>query len=52
MPQDHGCWLDQHQRIEDLRPRPIKPYPEEPICGEEPKPTGVLAPRSPDVEGQ
>jgi hypothetical protein len=43
MPLDHGCGLDQHQGIEDL-PHPIKPYPEEPICGVEPKPTGLLAP--------
>ena len=43
MPLDHGCWLDQHQGSEDLRPNPIKPHPEEPVCGEEPKPTGVLA---------
>jgi hypothetical protein len=45
MPLDHGCWLDQHQGIEDLRPGAIKPYSEEPICGEEPKPTGLLAPQ-------
>jgi hypothetical protein len=45
MAPDHGCWLDQHQGIEDLWPNPIKPHPEEPICREEPKPTGVLAPQ-------
>jgi hypothetical protein len=34
-----------HHCIEDLRPNPIKPHPQEPVCGEEPKPTGVLAPQ-------
>jgi len=45
MPLDHGCWLDQHHGIEDLRPNPVKPHPEKSVCGEEPKPTGLLAPQ-------
>ena len=44
MPLDHGCWLDQHHGIEDLRPNPVKPHPEKSVCGEEPKPTWVLPP--------
>src|SRR5262245_2500813 len=45
MPVDHGCWLDQHHGIKDLRPNPVKPNPEEPVREEEPKPTGALAPQ-------
>jgi hypothetical protein len=30
--------------VEDLRPNPVKPHPEEPVGGEEPKPTRVLPP--------
>ena len=45
MPLDHGCRFDQHHGVEDLRPNPIKPHPQEPVCGEEPKPTWVLPPQ-------
>jgi hypothetical protein len=45
MPLDHGCRLNQHHGVEDLWPNPVKPHPEEPIDGEEPKPTGVLPPQ-------
>ena len=45
MPLDHGCRLDQHHGVQDLRPNPVKPHPEEPVCGEEPKPTWVLPPQ-------
>ncbi len=45
MPLDHGCRLDQHHGVEDLRPNPVKPHPEEPVGGEEPKPTWVLPPQ-------
>ena len=44
MPLDHGCRLHQHHGVEDLRPNPVKPHPEEPVGGEEPKPTRVLPP--------
>jgi hypothetical protein len=30
MPLDDGGWLDQHHGVEDLRPNPVKPHPEEP----------------------
>ena len=42
MPLDHSCWFDQHHGIEDLRPGSVKPHPEEPIAGEEPKMTRAL----------
>jgi hypothetical protein len=45
MPLDYGRRLDHHQGIEDLRPNPIKPHPEEAICGEQPKPTWALTPQ-------
>src|SRR2546430_5647511 len=31
--------------VEDLRPNPVKPQPEEPVGGEEPRPTWVLPPQ-------
>ena len=31
--------------FKDLRPNPVKPHPEEPVCGEEPKPTWALPPQ-------
>ena len=45
MPLDYGCGLDQHHGVEELWPNPIKPHPEEPVCGEEPKPALTLAPQ-------
>ena len=45
MPLDHGCRFDQHHGGEDLRPNSVKPHPEEPVRGEEPKPTWVLSPQ-------
>ena len=45
MPLDHGCRLDQHHGVENLWPNPVKPHPEEPVCGEEPKLTRVLPPQ-------
>ena len=45
MPLDHGCRLDQHHGVEDLRPNPVKPHPEEPVGGEEPRSTWVLPPQ-------
>ena len=38
MPLDHGCGLDQHHGVEDLRTNP-----KEPVGGEEPKLTRALA---------
>src|ERR1019366_46470 len=45
MPLDDGGWFDQHHGVEDLRPNPVKPHPEEPVCGEESNPTFVLPPQ-------
>ena len=45
MPVDHGCRFDQHHGVEDLWPNAVKPHPEEPVGGEEPKPTWVLPPQ-------
>ena len=42
MPLEHGCWFDQHHGVEDLWPTPVKPYPEEPVGGDEPKVTRAL----------
>jgi len=42
MPLDHGCRLDQHDGVQGLRPDSVKPHPEKPVCGEEPKPTSPL----------
>ncbi len=49
MPLDHGCWLDQHHGLEDLRPSSVKPHPEEPVCEEEPKPAFALTPEHGDL---
>ena len=45
MPLDHGCWFDQHHGVEDLWPNPVKPHPEEPVGGDEPKLTRALPPQ-------
>src|SRR5450830_1206032 len=45
MPPDYGCWLDQHHGVQGLRPNPIQPHPEEPVCAKEPKPTRTLTPQ-------
>ena len=45
MPQAHGCRFDQHHGVEDLRPNAVEPHPQEPVCGEQPKPTWVLSPQ-------
>ncbi len=42
MPLDDGCRFDQHHGVEDLRPDPVKPNPEQPVGGEEPRAAGVL----------
>ena len=42
MPGEHGCRFDQHQGVEDLRPDPVKPNPEQPVGGDEPRLAGSL----------
>ncbi len=42
MPLDDGCRFDQHHGVEDLRPDPVKPNPEQPVGGEEPRPARTL----------
>ena len=42
MPLDDGCRLDQHHGVEDLRPDSIKPHPEQPVGGEEPRAARAL----------
>ena len=52
MPLDDGGWFDQHHGVEDLRPNPVKPHPEEPVCGEEPKLTRALPPQDSHLMSQ
>ena len=42
MPLDDGCRFDQHHGVEDLRPDSVKPNPEQPVGGEEPRLAGAL----------
>ena len=42
MPLDDGCRLDQHHGVEDLRPEPVKPRPQQPVGGEKPRAARVL----------
>ena len=42
MPLDNGCRFDQHHGVEDLRPDSVKPHPEQPVGGEEPRPARAL----------
>ena len=42
MPIDHSCRFDEHHGVEDLRPDPVKPHPEQPVGGEEPRLAGAL----------
>ena len=42
MPLDDGCRFDQHHGVEDLRPESVKPNPERPVGGEEPRLSGTL----------
>jgi hypothetical protein len=46
MPLDHGYRFDQHHGVEDPRPNSVKPYPEEPVGGEEPKLARALPPQN------
>jgi hypothetical protein len=59
MPPDDGCRFDQYHGVEDLRPDSVKPHPEQPIGGEEPRlaralPTqdGHLVPQSNELKFQ
>jgi len=45
MPLEHGCWFDQRHGVEDLWPNSVKPHPEEPVGGDEPKLTRTLPPQ-------
>ena len=45
MPPDDGCRFDEHHGVEDLRPDPVKPHPEQPIRGEKLNPTFAMAPQ-------
>jgi hypothetical protein len=45
MPLDHGCRLNQHHGIEDLRPNPVKPNRDKSIRREKPNPTWMPAPQ-------
>ena len=42
MPVEHGCRLDQHHGVEDLRADSVKPHPEQPVGGEEPRAARAL----------
>jgi hypothetical protein len=52
MPLDHGGWLHQHHRVDDLRPKPVEPYPQEPIQGGKLRPTGTLSPQDSHLMAQ
>ena len=42
MPVEHSCRFDQHHCVEDLRTDSVKPHPEQPVGGEEPRLAGTL----------
>ena len=42
MPVEHSCRFDQHHGVEDLRAESVKPHPEQPVGGEEPRLSGTL----------
>jgi len=43
MPLDHGRRLDQYHRVDDLRPNPVEPHPQEPVERGKLRPTGPLS---------
>jgi hypothetical protein len=43
MPLDHGRRLDQYHRVNDLRPNPVEPHPQEPVERRKLRPTGPLS---------
>ncbi len=45
MPPDHGCRLHQHDGVQGLGPKPVKPNPEKPVRGEKPQTARALAPQ-------
>ena len=45
MPFDHGCRLHQHDGIQGLWPKPVKPHPQKPVRGEKPRTAWALAPQ-------
>jgi hypothetical protein len=45
MPLNNSCRLDQHHGVQGLRPNPIQPHPEEPVCAEQPRATRPLPPQ-------
>jgi hypothetical protein len=52
MPLDDGCRFDQHHGVEDLRPDSVKPHPEHPVDGEEPRLAGALPPQDGQLMSQ
>ena len=42
MPLDHSRRFDEYQGFEDLRPHSVKPDPQEPVGGKEPKSVTAL----------
>ena len=49
MPLDDGFWLHQHHGGQGLRPDPVKPHPEQPVCGGIRKATFALPPQDSDL---
>jgi hypothetical protein len=43
MPLHHGRRLDQYHRVNDLRPNPVEPHPQEPVERCKLRPTGPLS---------
>jgi hypothetical protein len=39
---DHGHRLDQYHRVDDLRPNPVEPHPQQPVERRKLGPTGSL----------
>jgi hypothetical protein len=49
---DYGCRLDQQNRVDDQRPNPVEPHPQEPIQGGKLRPTGSLSPQDAHLMSQ
>src|SRR5262245_32315422 len=45
MPLDHSRRLDQYNRVDDLRPNPVEPHPQQPIERRKLRPAGSLSPQ-------
>ena len=52
MPLNDSGWFDQHHGVEDLRPDPLEPHPEQPVGGEEPRPARALPPQDSQLMSQ